>query len=36
MLVRPQAVSDFASDVVRLRDDVERIAKRIEKLEGRR
>lgn len=36
MLVRPQAVTEFASDVVRLRDDVERIAKRIEKLEGRR
>jgi len=36
MLVRPQAVDDFASDVVRLRDDVERLSKRIEKLEGRR
>jgi ubiquinone biosynthesis protein UbiJ len=36
MLVRPQAVNEFAGDVVRLRDDVERIAKRIEKLEGRR
>ncbi|HJU70770.1 MAG TPA: SCP2 sterol-binding domain-containing protein [Paucimonas sp.] len=35
MLVRPQAVADFASDVTRLRDDVERLAKRIEKLESR-
>jgi ubiquinone biosynthesis protein UbiJ len=31
-LVRAQAVTDFAGDVVRLRDDVERLAKRIEKL----
>lgn len=29
MLVRPSAVEDFTSDVVRLRDDVERLAKRI-------
>jgi ubiquinone biosynthesis protein UbiJ len=36
MLVRPQAVNDFASDVAKLRDDVERLAKRIEKLEGSR
>lgn len=36
MLVRPHAVSDFADEVARLRDDVERIGKRIEKLEGRR
>lgn len=36
MLIRPQAVTDFASDVARLRDDVERLAKRIEKLEGRK
>ena len=36
MLVRPQAVSDFASDVAKLRDDVERLATRIEKLEGSR
>ncbi|WP_242489835.1 ubiquinone biosynthesis accessory factor UbiJ [Noviherbaspirillum cavernae] len=36
MLVRPQAVSDLGGDVARLRDDVERLAKRIEKLEGRR
>lgn len=32
MLVRPQAVNDFAADVVRMRDDVERLAKRIDKL----
>lgn len=32
MLVRPQAVADFASDVVKLRDDVERLGKRVEKL----
>jgi ubiquinone biosynthesis protein UbiJ len=36
MLVRPQAVTDFAGDVAKLRDDVERISKRIEKLEGSR
>jgi ubiquinone biosynthesis protein UbiJ len=34
MLMRPQAVADFSAEVVRLRDDVERLAKRIEKLEG--
>jgi ubiquinone biosynthesis protein UbiJ len=32
MLVRPQAVADFASEVSKLRDDVERLAKRIDKL----
>jgi ubiquinone biosynthesis protein UbiJ len=32
MLVRKQAVSDFTGDVTRLRDDVARLAKRIEKL----
>lgn len=32
MLVRPEAVDDFAADVVRLRDDIERLAKRIERL----
>ena len=32
MLTRPQAVADFTSDVTRLRDDVERLAKRIERL----
>lgn len=32
MLVRPAAVSDFTQDVVKLRDDVERISKRIDKL----
>jgi ubiquinone biosynthesis protein UbiJ len=35
MLVRPQAVQDFGSDVARLRDDLERLTKRLEKLEGR-
>lgn len=34
MLVRPSAVADFGSEVARLRDDVERLAKRIEKLKG--
>jgi ubiquinone biosynthesis protein UbiJ len=34
MLVRPQAVSDFTSDVTRLRDDLERLAKRINKLKN--
>ncbi|CDG85456.1 putative uncharacterized protein [Janthinobacterium agaricidamnosum NBRC 102515 = DSM 9628] len=33
LLVRPAAVDALSSDVVRLRDDVERISKRIEKLE---
>lgn len=32
ILMRPQAVADFTSDVTRLRDDVERLAKRIGKL----
>ena len=32
MLVRPHAVTDFTADVTRLRDDVERLAKRIERL----
>jgi ubiquinone biosynthesis accessory factor UbiJ len=36
LLVRPQAVNDFADEVARLRDDVERLAKRIEKLKGSR
>jgi ubiquinone biosynthesis protein UbiJ len=35
VLVRPGAVDEFAADVVRLRDDVERSAKRIAKLEQR-
>lgn len=34
MLTRPQATADFAGDVSRLRDDVERLAKRIDKLKG--
>lgn len=33
VLVRPQAVAEFSADVVRLRDDVERAAKRLAKLE---
>jgi ubiquinone biosynthesis protein UbiJ len=33
VLVRPKAVDAFADDVGRLRDDVERTAKRIAKLE---
>ncbi|MCA1247480.1 SCP2 domain-containing protein [Massilia sp. MS-15] len=35
VLVRPAAVDEFAADVVRLRDDVERAAKRIARLEQR-
>jgi ubiquinone biosynthesis protein UbiJ len=34
MLMRPQPVADFAADVAKLRDGVERLAKRIEKLTG--
>lgn len=34
MLIRPQAVTEFTADVTRLRDDVARLAKRIEKLKG--
>ncbi len=33
VLVRPSTVDDFSDDVSRLRDDVERAAKRIQKLE---
>lgn len=36
LLVRPQAVADFSDEVNRLRDDVERLAKRIEKLKESR
>jgi ubiquinone biosynthesis accessory factor UbiJ len=36
VLVRPQAVADFAADVVKLRDDLERLTKRIEKIETSR
>lgn len=32
MLMRPQAIADFTQDVTRLRDDVARLSKRIEKL----
>jgi ubiquinone biosynthesis protein UbiJ len=34
LLVRPQAVAEFSADVAELRDDVERLAKRIERLRG--
>ena len=34
MLMRPRDVADFTRDVVRLRDDAERLAKRIDKLKG--
>lgn len=34
MLTRPRAVSDFADEVSKLRDDVERLSKRIDKLKG--
>ncbi len=33
LLVRPSTVEDFSADVARLRDDVERAAKRLQKLE---
>jgi ubiquinone biosynthesis accessory factor UbiJ len=36
MLVRPQALAEFSGEVVKLRDDVERLAKRIEKLKESR
>lgn len=36
MLVRPAAVAEQGSAIGRLRDDVERFAKRLEKLEGKR
>ena len=35
MLMRRQPVRDFAADVARLRDDVERMAKRIDRLKAR-
>lgn len=34
MLMRPQGIADFTNDITRLRDDVARLAKRIEKLKG--
>jgi ubiquinone biosynthesis protein UbiJ len=34
MLMRPQNVADFARDVAKLRDDVERLTKRIDRLKG--
>lgn len=36
LLVRPQVIADFSNDVTRLRDDVERLAKRIDKLKESR
>ncbi len=36
LLVRPQAVADFAGEVAKLRDDVERLSKRVDKLKGSR
>lgn len=35
MLIRPHMMREFSAEVVRLRDDLERLAKRIEKLERR-
>ena len=35
MLIRPYVMSEFSSEVVKLRDDLERLSKRIEKLERR-
>lgn len=35
MLIRPHFMTEFSSGVVRLRDDLERLSKRIEKLERR-
>lgn len=34
VLMRPRTIRDFSSDVARLRDDVERMAKRVERLKG--
>ncbi|MED7632173.1 sterol-binding protein, partial [Lacticaseibacillus casei] len=34
LLIRPQAVTGFTAEVTKLRDDVARLAKRIEKLKG--
>ncbi|HWT71655.1 MAG TPA: sterol-binding protein, partial [Oxalicibacterium sp.] len=34
MLMRPQAIAAFTDDVTRLRDDVARLEKRIQKLNG--
>jgi ubiquinone biosynthesis protein UbiJ len=36
ILMRPAAIGEFGGAVVKLRDDVERLAKRLEKLEGKR
>lgn len=34
MLIRQRAAADFADEVTRLRDDVERLSKRVDKLKG--
>lgn len=36
MLMRPQAIADFSTEVAKLRDDVERLGKRLDRLEGSR
>ncbi|RJF99917.1 ubiquinone biosynthesis accessory factor UbiJ [Noviherbaspirillum saxi] len=36
LLVRPRQVGEFSGEVTRLRDDVERLAKRIDRLKGSR
>lgn len=36
LLVRPHEVSDFTNDVTKLRDDLERLAKRIERIESKK
>lgn len=36
LLVRPQSVAEFSSEVTRLRDDLERLSKRIDRLKGSR
>lgn len=35
MLMRPQPIREFAADIARLRDDVERLTKRIDRLKAR-
>ncbi len=35
MLMRPQPIREFAGDVARLRDDIERLSKRIDRLKAR-
>jgi len=33
MLIRPRVMQEFSSEVVKLRDDLERLSKRIAKME---